>query len=125
MALFEGRNLPCLRGERIVFRMLDFALGPGDALLLVGANGSGKSSLLRLMTGLLGPSAVVGPWPVTAGHRGGSANCTVAWLGQTSAAVCGWATGHTIGALVSPVRDTGVGELAALLTQMRYDLQRD
>src|SRR5262249_36586036 len=32
-----------------------FALGPGDALLLIGPNGSGKSSLLRLMAGLLPP----------------------------------------------------------------------
>jgi non-ribosomal peptide synthetase component F len=48
----------------------------------------------------------------------------VAWLGQTSVSVCGWATDHTIGALASPVRDTSVRELAAMLTQMRYDLQR-
>jgi hypothetical protein len=89
-----------------------------------GALGRPAEVVARLMTGLLGPDAVVGPWRVTAGHRGGSANCTVAWLGQTSASVCGWATDHTIGALVSPVRDTSVRELAAMLTQMRYDLQR-
>jgi hypothetical protein len=88
-----------------------------------GALGRPAEIVTRLMTGLLGPYAVVGPWRVTAGHRGGSANCTVAWLSQTSVSICGWATDHTIGALVSPVRDTSVRELAAMLTQMRFDLQ--
>ena len=52
MVLFSGSDLSCLRGERLVFRALSFALAPGEALLLTGANGSGKSSLLRLMAGL-------------------------------------------------------------------------
>ena len=55
MILFSGRDLACVRGERLVFRGLSFALGEGDALLLTGPNGSGKSSLLRLMAGLLPP----------------------------------------------------------------------
>jgi len=49
---FVGRGLACRRGERLVFRGLDFALQPGDALILAGPNGSGKSSLLRVMAGL-------------------------------------------------------------------------
>ncbi len=56
MALFEGRNLDCRRGGRDVFAGLAFSLPPGGALLLTGANGSGKSSLLRLMAGLLRPA---------------------------------------------------------------------
>jgi len=52
---FTGHDLCCRRGGRLVFEALDFALGPGDALMLVGPNGSGKSSLLRLMAGLLPP----------------------------------------------------------------------
>lgn len=56
MSLFEGRDLLCVRGERAVFGRLDFALGAGGALLLNGRNGSGKSSLLRLMAGLLKPA---------------------------------------------------------------------
>lgn len=56
MAIFAGRNLTCIRGERLVFRGLDFALGEGEALLLLGPNGSGKSSLLRLMAALTAPA---------------------------------------------------------------------
>ncbi len=54
---FQGEGLACIRGERLVFEGLDFAVGPGGALLLTGYNGSGKSSLLRLMAGLLRPAA--------------------------------------------------------------------
>ena len=89
-----------------------------------GVLGRPSATIVRLMRGLLGPYAVVGPWRVAPGHRGGSANCTVAWLGLTSVSVCGWATGHTIGALVSPVRDTSVGELAKMMIKMRFDLQQ-
>lgn len=46
-------NLACIRGERAVFAGLDLAANPGRALLLSGANGSGKSSLLRVLAGLL------------------------------------------------------------------------
>lgn len=49
---FFGQGLACVRGERLVFTGLDFALGPGEALILAGRNGSGKTSLLRLMAGL-------------------------------------------------------------------------
>lgn len=51
--LLRGQGIACRRGERRLFRALDFSLAPGEALLLRGPNGSGKSSLLRLVAGLL------------------------------------------------------------------------
>lgn len=54
---FAGKDLVCIRGERMVFAGLDFSVSAGDALVLLGPNGSGKSSLLRLMAGLLRPYA--------------------------------------------------------------------
>lgn len=59
---FAGRGLACRRGERLVFEGLDFLLPPGGALILRGANGSGKSSLLRLMAGLTPPEAGILAW---------------------------------------------------------------
>jgi heme exporter protein A len=52
-----GENLACRRGERLIFAGLDCRLPAGGALLLTGANGSGKSSLLRLLATLLAPAA--------------------------------------------------------------------
>jgi heme exporter protein A len=49
-------NLACRRGERLIFRGLSCVLPPGGALVLMGANGSGKSSLLRLLSTLLAPA---------------------------------------------------------------------
>ena len=54
--MLEAQDLACLRGERVVFAGLSFRLAPGGALLLVGANGAGKSSLLRLLAGLIPPA---------------------------------------------------------------------
>ena len=49
------RGLACMRGGRELFSDLSFALPPGSALQVRGSNGSGKSSLLRLLCGLLPP----------------------------------------------------------------------
>lgn len=52
-----AEGLACWRGGRTVFEGLSFALAPGAALILRGPNGSGKTSLLRLIAGLLKPAA--------------------------------------------------------------------
>ncbi|NNE59542.1 MAG: cytochrome c biogenesis heme-transporting ATPase CcmA [Woeseia sp.] len=51
--LLAAQSVALLRGDRLLFRDLSFALAPGDALCIEGANGSGKTSLLRVLAGLL------------------------------------------------------------------------
>jgi len=48
-------NLACARGERLLFKGMNFSVGAGELLLVQGGNGQGKTSLLRLLTGLARP----------------------------------------------------------------------
>jgi heme exporter protein A len=57
MSTLAGHGLECARSEHIVFAGLDFAVESGAVLILTGPNGVGKSTLLRLMAGLLKPAA--------------------------------------------------------------------
>lgn len=50
-------NLALRRGERLLFKQLNLALTAGEAVALTGANGSGKTSLLRAIAGLIRPEA--------------------------------------------------------------------
>jgi heme exporter protein A len=52
----SGREVGCVRGGREVFSGLNFEAASRDALAVVGPNGSGKTSLLRLIAGLLAPA---------------------------------------------------------------------
>ena len=60
--MFTGDQLLCVRGGRVVFADLSFALEPGRALILRGPNGSGKSSLLRITATLMAPAAGTLSW---------------------------------------------------------------
>jgi len=55
--MLEAAELECERGTRILFRGISFAVKAGERLRVAGANGSGKTSLLRILCGLLSPSA--------------------------------------------------------------------
>ena len=51
----DAHDLSCRRGDRILFKGLSFALDQGQALQVAGSNGIGKSSLIRILAGLLRP----------------------------------------------------------------------
>jgi heme exporter protein A len=55
--MLEARDLEATRGDAALFSGLGFSLAPGALLHVTGANGSGKTSLLRALCGLLMPSA--------------------------------------------------------------------
>jgi heme exporter protein A len=54
--MLEIINLECVRGDRTLFKGLNFRVDPGEAIELRGANGSGKTSLLRILCGLAVPA---------------------------------------------------------------------
>lgn len=51
--LLSANDLCLVRGDRCLFQEVGFALNPGELLFVAGANGSGKTSLLRSIAGLL------------------------------------------------------------------------
>lgn len=79
----EADRLECQRGGRVLFGDLSFALHAGDALLVEGENGSGKTSLLRLLCGLSRPAAGEVRWrgQAIAAQRADYARA-MAWLGH-------------------------------------------
>ncbi|RYE03300.1 MAG: heme ABC exporter ATP-binding protein CcmA [Sphingomonadales bacterium] len=55
MSSLAFHEIACARGGRLLFEGLSFALAAGQAALVTGQNGAGKSSLIRVAAGLLAP----------------------------------------------------------------------
>jgi len=60
--MLEADALTCIRDDRTLFSNLAFRLKPGEALVLEGRNGSGKTSLLRILCGIRLPDAGAVTW---------------------------------------------------------------
>lgn len=54
--LLRFDNVACARGGRVLWRGVSFDVATGGLIHIIGANGCGKSSLLRLAAGLLAPA---------------------------------------------------------------------
>ncbi|MGY2182622.1 cytochrome c biogenesis heme-transporting ATPase CcmA [Pseudomonas agarici] len=81
----EALALACERDWRMLFENLDVRLSPGDMLQVSGPNGSGKTSLLRLLAGLMRPTAGeirLKDKPLHS-HRGELAR-TLLWIGHAA-----------------------------------------
>src|SRR5216684_58937 len=63
--MLEAMKLSCARGERRLFSGLNFSLAAGSYLQAFGPNGSGKTSLLRIVCGLAAPAAGEVRWDQT------------------------------------------------------------
>lgn len=55
--MFIAENITCILGERPIFKRLGFCLQSGALLLLKGANGSGKTSLMKILSGQMPPAS--------------------------------------------------------------------
>lgn len=56
-AQLTATDIACRRGDRLLFKGLSLTCGAGDTVQITGANGVGKSSLIRILAGLLRPFA--------------------------------------------------------------------
>ena len=83
--LLTVHNLACERGERLLFRNLGFELGSGEALLVRGGNGHGKTSLLRILCGLSAPAAGEVRWQgESIGHAHEQYGRQMAYIGHAN-----------------------------------------
>ena len=64
--MLQGMNLACVRGDRELFKGVNFSLEEGGLMQVRGPNGSGKTSLLRMLCGLSNPAAGEIRWRGTA-----------------------------------------------------------
>lgn len=55
--MLQGISLACVRGDRELFKNVNFSLEAGGLMQVRGPNGSGKTSLLRMLCGLSNPAA--------------------------------------------------------------------
>ncbi len=79
----SANALACVRGERRLFTDLSFTLAPHTLLAVRGANGSGKTSLLRMLCGLLPPAAGTIAWNGNDIHSAREEYCAqIAYIGH-------------------------------------------
>ena len=84
--MLEVSHLECVRGERSLFAGVGFRLGGGEMLYLQGKNGSGKTSLLRILCALAHPAAGEVRWCGTAiGKLGEDFRRELCYLGHHNA----------------------------------------
>ncbi len=82
-ATLEARDLSCIRDDRTLFSELSFTLGPGQVLLVEGRNGSGKTSLLRILCGIRQPDEGYIHWNGGDIYRLSTGyNAVTAWVGH-------------------------------------------
>jgi heme exporter protein A len=81
--VLQALHLECLRGESLLFEALSFGVAEGEVLQVEGANGSGKTSLLRILAGLSPPAEGEVRWRGdNIAHRRAAFSGEIAYLGH-------------------------------------------
>ena len=119
--MLEFDNVACVRGGRVLFEHVSFALPAGEAMIVLGPNGVGKSSLLRLAAGLLTPAAgrVIASVPVALADERPALDAALP-LGRALAFWSGAGGGDTRDALAA----VGMEHLSAVPVRMLSTGQR-
>ena len=131
----EARKLTCVRGGRSLFSSLSFKVERGHALILRGPNGSGKTSLLRIIAGFLTPDEGDFCWGGVEGKAAVSAlQENIHLIGHLTALkpilsvaenVALWATLHgSNGQTTEALHAMGLAELAELPVQFLSEGQK-
>jgi len=81
--MLRAQSLECIRDDRCLFRELSFALTTGQVVSIEGRNGSGKTSLLRILCGIRLPDSGAVYWQETEiGRLGPGYFLHVAYIGH-------------------------------------------
>jgi heme exporter protein A len=134
----QAHQLTCVRGERRLFRRVDVEISAGEALWVSGANGSGKTSLLRILCGLTQPAEGEVRWQgrsirasreefcrnlVYLGHANGVKDDLLAW---ENIVVASSLSGKPVtqGDAVQALKQLGLGRAVSLPTRVLSQGQR-
>ena len=123
-----AENIACRRGGRRVFSNLNLQLGVGQALWLRGPNGSGKTSLLRILAGLARPDSGSLRWVAGPGPAGSAAPAgRPGFIGHSNALNDGLSAGEALSFLCSlrgraPERSRQIEALARFGLAHRIDM---
>lgn len=83
--MLQGISLACVRGDRELFKDINFSLEAGGLMQVRGPNGSGKTSLLRMLCGLSNPAAGEILWSGTSiRNLNGDYFATMTYIGHLS-----------------------------------------
>ena len=119
MPLLAATNLHLWRGERHVLRGVSFAIGAGEALHVTGPNGVGKTSLLRVVCGLLQPEEGEVLWD---GASTSDANSeyleALAYLAHDTALKGDLTASENLHFSVGLKRNVGPKQIAAILVEL-------